>query len=104
MISYWLLVKKDQSLIDSTVNLLLIFFLLTKAWSEYVRDSLRGIGQEDSPVETEDNDYKQNGDDDFVDWLNGGHTSADGNTYKLSMPSTICRHRQASKSTYIKCW
>ena len=54
--------------------------MLTEAWSEYVRDSLGGIGEEDGPVETEDNDYEENRDDDFVDWLNGGHTSADRHT------------------------
>jgi hypothetical protein len=51
--------------------------LLTEAWSEYVGDSLRRIGQEDGPVETKDNDYKEDGNDDFVDWLNGGHTPTD---------------------------
>lgn len=59
-----------------TINFKLPFFLLTKTWSEYVGDSLGGIGQKDSPVEAEDNDYKKNRDDDFVDWLNGSHTSA----------------------------
>ena len=54
--------------------------MLTEAWSEYVRDSLGGVGQDDSPVETEDNDYEENRDNDFVDWLNGGHTSADRDT------------------------
>ena len=50
----------------------------TKAGREHVCDSLGGVGQEEGPVETEDNDPQQNRDNDFVDWLNGGHTSADG--------------------------
>ena len=40
-------------------------------------DSLGGKWQEESPVEAEDDYPKENGDNDFVDGLNGGHTSAD---------------------------
>ena len=59
---------------------MLLFYLLTETWSKYVRDSLGGIGQKDGPVEAEDNDYKENRYDDFVDRLDGSHTSADRET------------------------
>ena len=40
-------------------------------------DSVRGVRQKESPVETEHNDRQQNGHNDFVYWFNGGHSSAD---------------------------
>ena len=58
-------------------------------------DSLGGIGQEEGPVETEDNDPQQNRDDDFVDWLNGGHTSADRES-SCQDGDTVAQNRPAA--------
>lgn len=43
-----------------------------------MNDALGGIWQKERPVETEYNNSQKNRNNNFVDWFNGSHSSADG--------------------------
>ncbi len=45
---------------------------------EHVYDSVRRVGQEEGPVETEDHNSQQDGNNHLVHRLDGGHAPYDG--------------------------
>ena len=48
---------------------------LTPVWGEEFLNANIGIGKKYGPVETEQDDCQEDGHNNFVDWLNGWHTT-----------------------------